>query len=246
MEPPSEILEPLPEGSRFRFACHKDVRCFTDCCRDLNLTLTPYDVLRVKKALSLESSAFLDQYTITDKDADWNIPVVRLRMEDTPLKPCPFVTEEGCSIYTDRPGACRANPLGRAARRSPQRFGVPVVQEKYFLVREPHCFGFQEDRKWKAAEWMDDQGLPIYNRMNDQWMAFLSRYKPGSRAALEPKQWQMFYMACYSLDRFRAFVFESRFLSLFEVPEETQGQIRESDEEMLAFAFNWLAIQSPE
>lgn len=237
-----EVLEALPEGQRFRFACHRNVRCFTECCRDLNLTLTPYDVLRVKRSLGLESSTFLEQYTVTETNSEWKIPVVKLRMENTPLRHCPFVAKEGCRIYADRPGACRAYPLGRAARRSAQKFGVSMVEEKYFLVKEPHCFGFQEGREWKADEWMEDQGLPTYNDMNDLWMNFLSRYKPGSRSNLDSKQWRMFYMACYSLDRFRAFVFETRFLSLFVLTEETQRRIRESDEELLAFAFTWLAF----
>jgi hypothetical protein len=32
----------------FRFACHKDLPCFTKCCNDLKLVLTPYDILRLQ------------------------------------------------------------------------------------------------------------------------------------------------------------------------------------------------------
>lgn len=237
-----ELFQSLPEGDRFRFSCHKDVSCFTDCCRDLNLMLTPYDVLRVRRTLGMDSTAFLDRYTVTETDPDWKIPVVKLKMEENALRSCPFVSKEGCRIYPDRPAACRAYPLGRAARRSPHGPGVPVVQEKYFLVKEPHCLGFQETQEWAVAEWMQNQGIVPYNEMNDRWMEFLSRYKPGGRTELSPKQWRMFYMAVYSLDRFRDFVFGTRFLSLFVLSEETQKSIRESDEELLKFAFKWLAF----
>ena len=53
-----EMLDPLPKGETYRFACHQGVRCFTDCCRDLHLVLTPYDVLRVKRGLVMDSTAF--------------------------------------------------------------------------------------------------------------------------------------------------------------------------------------------
>ena len=239
---PKEMFEPLPKGEGFRFACHPAVRCFTDCCRDLHLLLTPYDVLRTKRALASDSTVFLEHYTVQETDRTWQVPVVRLKMEDNADRSCPFVTPQGCRIYADRPGACRAYPVGRAARASNVRSCSPKeVEEEHFLVREPHCFGFEEGDQWTAESWMRDQGLVDYNEMNDLWMRFLSRYKPGSRNELSEPQWKMFFMACYSLDRFRQFVFGTRFLSLFSVPEERQGQLRASDEALLCFAFEWLA-----
>ncbi len=240
-EKPDEMLEPLPKGQTYRFACHPGVRCFTDCCRDLHLVLTPYDVLRLRKGLAVDSTAFLDQYTLQEKDPTWKIPVVRLEMQDNSGRTCPFVSPKGCSIYEDRPGACRAYPLGRAVRRAPSSSDPGRVEEEHFLVREPHCFGFEEGEEWAAEAWMDDQGLGTYNEMNDLWMDFLSRYRPGSREDLDPAKWKMFFMACYSLDRFREFVFGTRFLTLFEISEEEQEEMRRSDEALLRFAYTWLA-----
>ena len=47
--------EPIPIGinETFGFACHKKVSCFNHCCKDLNQTLTPYDVLRLKIQLKI-------------------------------------------------------------------------------------------------------------------------------------------------------------------------------------------------
>ncbi len=234
-------LEPLPAGEKFRFACHPGVRCFTDCCRDLHLVLTPYDVLRVRRGLAMDSTAFLDRYTIRERDPAWKIPVVRLRMGDNEARTCPFVGPQGCLIYPDRPGACRAYPLGRAVRPSASRPENSAVEEEHFLVREPHCLGFEEGASWAAEAWMEDQGLGAYNEMNDLWMKFLSRYRPGGREDLGPAKWKMFFMACYSLDRFREFVFGTRFLTLFSIPEETRLELRQSDEALLRFAYTWLA-----
>jgi len=47
-------------------------------------------------------------------------------------------------------------------------------------------------------------------------------------------------MACYDLDRFRRFVFETKFLNYFEVDETRTEVIREDNEELLEFAMQWL------
>ena len=53
---------------RFSFACHPDVACFTECCRMLDLALTPYDALRLSKHLKLSGSEFLDQYAVIEQE----------------------------------------------------------------------------------------------------------------------------------------------------------------------------------
>ena len=242
MPPPSDVLEPLGSGERFCFACHAGVSCFTDCCRDLDLMLTPYDVLRLKRALGLDATELLDQYALRVSDPEWKIPALKLRMGAGTSGACPFVEPDGCRVYTDRPGACRAYPVARAARRTRGTEAASGVEEKHFLVREPHCHGFGEGPSWTAQGWMTDQGLDAYNEMNDLWMTFLTRHRPGTGRELSAKQWQMFFMACYSLDRFREFVFETRFLSLFDITEDRKEALRESEEALLRFSLEWLAF----
>ena len=50
----------------------------------------------------------------------------------------------------------------------------------------------------------------------------------------------MFYMACYDVDRFRRFVFETRFLERLDVDEARVEAIRNDDEELLDFGAQWL------
>ena len=50
-------------GDKFRFRCHKDISCWTNCCHNTNLFLMPYDILRLKKRLGLDSLLFLDTHT---------------------------------------------------------------------------------------------------------------------------------------------------------------------------------------
>jgi len=57
---------------------------------------------------------------------------------------------------------------------------------------------------------------------------------------LSPEQIDMYYTACYDLDRFRRFVFDTRFLELFEIDEDRIDAMRNSDLELSEFAMQWL------
>ncbi len=50
----------------------------------------------------------------------------------------------------------------------------------------------------------------------------------------------MLFTACYDLDKFREFVFESTLLERFDVDEDFVEEMREDDEALLRFAFLWL------
>ena len=52
----------IKENDTFCFRCHPKVACFNLCCRNLNLFLYPYDVIRLKQSLGLSSDEFLDRY----------------------------------------------------------------------------------------------------------------------------------------------------------------------------------------
>lgn len=50
----------MGRNTGFQFECHKDVSCFTKCCRGIDIILTPYDIIRLKKSLSsLPKSSWL-------------------------------------------------------------------------------------------------------------------------------------------------------------------------------------------
>ncbi len=50
----------------------------------------------------------------------------------------------------------------------------------------------------------------------------------------------MLFTACYDLDKFREFVFESTLLTRFDVDEDFVDELRSSDEALLRFAYLWL------
>ncbi|ROQ91199.1 YkgJ family cysteine cluster protein [Desulfosoma caldarium] len=227
-------LKPLPDGA-FQFACHPKVSCFTECCRDLNLMLTPYDVLRLARHLSLSTTAFLDTYTDVVVAEGSPLPSVILKMQEDARRLCPFVSTSGCLVYSDRPSACRTYPLARASRKHRVH---GTVLESYYLVVEDHCRGFDEPRSWTIEQWIADQGLEPYHRMNNNWMDIVTH--PRVRQGLTEKQIPMFYMASYDLDRFRSFVFQSRFLEMFDTDAVDVERARTDDVALCELAVSWL------
>ncbi|MBF0433039.1 MAG: YkgJ family cysteine cluster protein [Fibrobacteria bacterium] len=226
------------EGDSFKFRCHKDISCFNECCAKLKLVLTPYDVLRLKNRLGLSSEEFIDKYTETTFEKPRRFPIVLLKMADNEKQSCPFVSPEGCTIYADRPGACRIYPLGRATKAITGNDNT--VEEEFFVVKEKHCRGFEEEKTRSKAEWMQGEGLEEYNEVNDKWLSIITSNKGMGDESAILKKTQMYFMACYNLEKFKAFIFKSSFFGHFDVSDDEKEQIAQSEKALLLFALNWL------
>ena len=229
----------LTKDSRFRFRCHPKVRCFTACCSNVNIALPPYDLLRLRKRLGLAADEFIRQYgdiQILDKTL---FPVVTLKMRDDEKKSCPFVTPEGCTVYEDRPNICRYYPVGMATLRKVDAEGGK--DEFYFMTKEDHCKGFEEDKQWTIGEWRADQGADLYDEMNRGWMEILIKKKSHGQGKPFPDiKNEMFFKMSFDTDYFRAFVFNSTFLELYDIPAERIEKVRTDDTELLKLAYEWL------
>ncbi len=228
----------LTGKSRLKFRCHKGVKCFTACCSNVNIALPPYDIMRIKKRLGISTAEFLEKYgdiQILDKTL---LPVITLRMRDDEKKSCPFVTPDGCIIYEDRPNICRYYPVGMATLRK-QDSGAGK-DEFYFMVKEEHCKGFEEDKEWTVDEWRRDQEADLYDEMNRGWMEVLIKKKSFGQHEFPEDKNKMFFMVSTDLDAFRVFVFDSSFLSVYNIPDERIEKIRTDDTELLKLGYEWL------
>jgi Fe-S-cluster containining protein len=228
----------LTLNSRFKFKCHPGVSCFTECCGRIDIPLTPYDIVRLRKRLGITSTEFLQIYTRSELDEKSGLPLVMLRMPPETNNKCPFVTPQGCTIYSDRPCACRYYPIGQATLQREE--GLAGIEEFYFMIKEPYCKGHEEDTEWTVASWRLDQEPDLYDEMNREWKAMMLRRDPDARQAIDEKKQKMFYLASYDLDNFRRFVFESRFLDIFDLDPQTIQAIKEDDIALMKFAFQYL------
>jgi Fe-S-cluster containining protein len=223
----------LTESSEFRFACHDCLPCFTQCCRDVNIYLTPYDVLRLRRALKMGSTEFLQKHTRHFLAKTVPIPVVQLAMDEESLA-CKLVTPSGCSVYGDRPWACRMFPvdLGRESG------------EYCFIAGKERCKGLGESKRWTVGEWMDDQGARGYMEMENHFQAIVP---PGYAPAITmgPGLGKLLFLA-YDLDRFVTLLNDKAFRACYEVDEEAVKRAAEDDEQMLLLAYQYIRSQLDE
>lgn len=228
----------LDSQSPMCFSCERDLACFTSCCHNINILLTPADIIRLKQRLELPSDEFLAIYTIPTLIEGTELPIPMLRPLEEDNFACPFVREEGCIVYEDRPLHCRYYPLGSGIFHNRDE---SEDERFYALIKEPTCLGHDIGDEITVQEWIEGQGIDVYDEINAGWVELILRRKSlGPFIELPEKTLQMFFMVCYNLDNFRRFVFNSRFLSVYIVDAQTQERIKNDDVALLAFGINWL------
>ena len=200
-------------------------------CRDLDLALSPYDALRLRCALRMSSGEFLRKHAVISAMPVGGFPEVMLKMTGDEFKSCPFVSDRGCTVYADRPGACRVYPLGRGA-------GVGEsgeIVEQYVLVQEAHCRGLEEEQTWTVDGYLADQGMPDYIAFDDRYMQLIHRWNLNG-APLSRSQFGSVFMAMYRPDRFPDFSGQEHLKALSAGEDEMLDQ----EEKLLESGFEWL------
>jgi len=223
-----------PEDN-FRFACHDGLDCFTRCCRDITIFLTPYDILRLRNALGISSEKFLRDYTLCLIGIS-GLPVVVLKLQNDAARSCPFVTPQGCRVYSNRPWSCRIYPLQPESTKITEK----ADKEYYSVMDVPSCLGLSEDKVSTVAEWQKEQGIPVYLEMEKLFKKITMNEFLAGKKIENHKIREMYYMACYDLDRFRRFVFDSTFLERFETDPDEVDKIKLDDVALYKFAMKWL------
>ncbi|MCB1849265.1 MAG: YkgJ family cysteine cluster protein [Gammaproteobacteria bacterium] len=227
----------LDLGSRLKFRCYRGISCYNACCKKADITLTPYDVIRLKDRLGKSSSEFLRDHTVPfrmDKDG---LPGVKLMTDDEGV--CNFMNEAGCSVYSDRPTACRYYPLGHMSMLST---GAKSDETHYFLVHEEHCKGHAEELEQSIAEYLKSQETAQYDEMNREWMQLmLKRRSMGPTVGRPPEATlQLFFMASYDMERFRRFVLSENFRNSYQLDDSTYEVLAKEDLSLMQFGVRFM------
>jgi len=228
----------LNVDSTIQFSCHKGVSCFNECCMNIDFTLTPYDILRMSRRLGLTTTQFIALFTQQYELDPHGMPGLKMKPVEEGTA-CQFVTEEGCSVYADRPTACRYYPLGIMGMR---RKGEGKLEDVYFLVKEPHCKGHEEDNRISIADYRKEQGADVYDDMNREWLDVIVKKRSAGPTVGAPSErsFQLFYLASYDLDGFRKFTQTDSFNAMFELSDEERRAVDEDDKALVAFAMRFL------
>jgi len=229
----------LEDGDTFRFQCHSKLDCFNLCCRNLNLFLYPYDVIRLKNRLGISSDEFLDKYVDVVLRKTSFFPEVLLQMSEDDEKTCPFLSKSGCTVYPDRPDACRMFPVEQGALYDAETKKAKAI---YFFRPPAFCMGQHEKKEWTTQTWKDDQNAVLYNMMTGRWAEVKRLFQTdpwGSEGPDGPKG-KMAFMATYNIDRFSNFVFNSTFLKRYKVKSTLLKKIKADDTQLMKFGFDWV------
>jgi Fe-S-cluster containining protein len=228
----------VAETHVIQFSCHKGIGCWNACCSNIDISLTPYDVLRMKTRLGITSTEFLKEYTVPYEMEKDGIAGVKFRPVEGGTA-CRFMKPEGCDIYTDRPTACRYYPVALLSMRKQDEY---VDRDSYAIVKEDHCKGHEVKRPISIADYRKEQGLEEYDELARGWRQLVLKKKSSGPSIGKPslRSRQLFFMACYDIDKFRDFIQMESFAKLFDLPKDDKEALLKDDVALLQFAFRFL------
>jgi len=237
--PGSPVVPQTFDGSKeIRFQCRKGIACWNACCSNIDISLTPYDILRLKRRFEMGSGEFLQKYTVPYEMEQNSIAGVKLRPVANGTA-CQFMTPEGCSVYEDRPTACRYYPVALLSMRRQDEY---TDRDSYALVKEEHCLGHNEPRQITIDAYRKEQGLEEYDELARGWRQLILKKKSSGPSIGKPskRSLELFFMVCYDLDRFSTFVASEGFSELYDLPAEEMQKILSDDTELMLFGFRFL------
>lgn len=228
----------LTLDSPFQFSCHRNIACFNACCKSIDITLTPYDIVRLKRRLEMDSKDFVAQYTVPFELDAHGMPGLKMVTKPGTTE-CVFLTKEGCSVYQDRPAACRYYALGSMGVR---RKDEAQVGDIYFAVKESHCLGHFEPKTQTVRAYRKEQGIEDYDEMNREWRDLIIKKRSTGPTVGAPsaRSLQLFDMCSYDMDSFREFIQTEGFMAVFDLDSEELDVLRTNEDELLRFAMRFL------
>jgi hypothetical protein len=235
----SPVMPELLEGSAtIQFQCRKGIDCWNACCSNIDISLTPVDVLRLSRRLGISTTEFLMQYSFPYEMEPNGIAGIKFKPVEGGTA-CQFMRPEGCDVYSDRPTACRYYPVALLSMRRSDEY---TDRLSYAMVKEAHCHGHLEPRKLTIDEYRQDQGVIEYDELGRGWRQLVLKKKSSGPTVGTPskRSLQLWFMACYDLDRFRAFVASEPFGETYDIPDAELKEILVDDNNLMQFAFRFL------
>ena len=239
----SFVPEILTEDHKTKFACHPGVSCFNACCKQADVMLAPYDVIRLKQHLKMTSGEFLAEYTVPwEVDSDG---VIGVKLKTNEEKHCLLMNDKGCSVYEDRPAACRYYPFGLMGVKHTE---AKTDEQNYFRIEEEHCKGHEERNflpetvEMTLGEYRKNQGVEEYDKYNLDWIRLMLKKKSAgpSVGRPSPESLQIMFMATYDLDRFITFITSPNFKAVYNLDDATYKKIQNDDVALLEFGYRFL------
>ncbi|MFQ6072601.1 MAG: YkgJ family cysteine cluster protein [Methanosarcinales archaeon] len=143
----------------FRFECRQCGKC----CRNIEIMLTPYDILRLRTHFKTTTSDILKKYCKFHVGPNSKFPIATLKFRRRrSYEVCRFQKNGKCRVYPNRPGACRNYPLGRRIDED----GVKYIK----VDAPPFCKAEDTDKEWRVKDWLIYSELALYHEYNEPFI----------------------------------------------------------------------------
>lgn len=126
--PTEEIDRRVSAATRRVWAGIDCTKC-ANCCREVKPTFSEKDVDRLARRLGMTRETFIERYLERSDPLDENPWITR-------TTPCPFLKDNLCSVYEDRPADCSGYPylyepkfVTRTLAMIERTFTCPIVYE---------------------------------------------------------------------------------------------------------------------
>ena len=223
---------------KIRFHCYKGISCFNACCRNIDITLTPHDIIRLKRRMNMTSSQWVGRYTIPFPMDSHGMPGLKLATKPG-INECIFLEKKGCSVYQDRPVSCRYYALGNMGVK---KQGKQSVDDIFFIVKEEHCKGHDEPRSLTVKEYLEEQEVAEYDQANYQWRDIVLKKRSAGPTVGKPtpRSLQLFDMCSYDIDNFRIFFESDGFQDVFDIAQSERQSLLDNEDKLFLFACRFL------
>lgn len=150
----------------FDFCC---MRCGKCCKFYKNIILTPSDIFKASKYLSLPPRDFIGRYCNIRQDFSSKLPYVKFSEPNSGDNICHFYKEGKCSIHKAKPASCALYPAGRIF--DPESGGLT------YFIQPPECGEAQAPEQSKPAvsllDWLDLHGIAGEEKFTVKWHEWL-------------------------------------------------------------------------
>jgi Fe-S-cluster containining protein len=124
-----------------------DCTACANCCRQVHPSFSDEDVERLARRFEMERQQFIEKYLEPTNDPGEN-------PWQTRTLPCPFLKDNCCSIYEDRPADCRRYPylyepefVFRTMGMIERTFTCPIVYEVFEDLKKSLGFSGRRRRR---------------------------------------------------------------------------------------------------
>ncbi len=144
----------------FKFNCTMCGKCCID--RD-DILLNAKDIYNLTIALDMTTKEVIDKYCDYYIGENSRLPIVRLKPIG-PMKRCPLLKGNRCSVHSNKPIVCAMFPIGRAIK---QELSDGEQTHIDYLFNDPHC---GDRRKTHTVrEWFNSFGIPLEDEFFLKW-----------------------------------------------------------------------------